>query len=86
MRVFWYNGALQVVPESDRETTLLCELTNNITIGKPPETQNRISSGDTALGSESLFETVAGNEEARPSSLTGKTNNKQLVVCINKLL
>jgi hypothetical protein len=85
MRVFWYNGALQIVPENMKETDLLRGLTCNLTVEKPPEAQACTSGGDASLGSDGLFEAVVRNEETRPSSLTRKPNNKQLVVCINKL-
>jgi hypothetical protein len=84
MRVFWHNGSLQIVPECDREVQLLSELTNNLTIGKPLETQHRISSGNTPLG-DGLFELLVGNEETRPSSLAVKTNNQQKIIRIDKL-
>lgn len=85
MRVFWYNGALQIVPETEKETDLLRDLTNNLTIGKPPEAQNCTSGGDSSLGSDGLFEAIVRNKETRPGSFTRKTDNKQFVVCINKL-
>lgn len=84
MRVFWHNGALQIIPEGKQEADLLCALTDNLKIGKPPEMQKSISGGESPLGSEDLFEAIVGNEKASPRGLSSKPNNKQFVVCIDK--
>ncbi len=84
MRIFWHNGALQILPESQPEIKLLCELTGGLTLGKPPEMQNCISGGDTQSG-DGLFEALVGHKESRPSRFTGKAHHKKQVICINKL-
>ncbi len=85
MRVFWHNGALMIEPEGEREIRLLSELVGNLNFGKPQGMQNRIPAGDSVSGSEGLFESVVGDHQTRPSSLTGQSNHKQHVISINKL-
>ena len=84
MRVFWHNGALQLVPETEREGKLLAELSKNVKFGKPPGMQDRIPGGNTPSG-DGLFELLVGDEKTRPSSNSGKLNHKQQILCINKL-
>jgi len=52
---------------------------------KPSGMQNRIPSGEAALGSDGLFEAVVAYHEARPSSLSGKRNDKKHVIAINEV-
>ena len=85
MRIFWLNGGLQVVPESERERVLLSELARNLKFGEPPET-TCISGGQSELGSEGLLEAVVGSQQSRPSGFASKARNKQPVVSIDKLL
>jgi hypothetical protein len=84
MRIFWYNGGLQIVPENKRETDLLRVVTENLTAKKPPEMQDCIPSGDTTSG-DGLFEILVGNKQPRPSSHASKLNHKKQVICINEL-
>lgn len=84
MRIFWHNGGVHVMPENDEESKLLCKLTENLKMEKPPEMQYCIPSGDTPSG-DGLFELVVGNEQTSPSGLSGKTNHKKQVICINEL-
>lgn len=84
MRVFWYNGGLQILPETKWETELLCTLTDGMMLGEPPEMQHRIPSGDVQSG-DGLFELLVGNEQTSPCSLTRKSHHKKQVICINKL-
>jgi hypothetical protein len=86
MRVFWYNGALQLLPESSRETELLAEISRNLKFEPPPEMRDGTPGGSTPLGSEGLFEVAVGNKQASPSSFTRKTNHKKFVVCVDKPL
>jgi hypothetical protein len=46
--------------------------------------QVRIPAGEAASGSDGLFEAVIAYHEARPSSLSGKRNDKKHVVAINE--
>lgn len=85
MRIFWYNGGLQVVPDSDQEAQLLCKLADNLKIRKPPEMQNCIPRGETPSG-DGLFELIVGDEKPSPRSSPRKLNHKQKVFCIDKLL
>ncbi len=84
MKVFWYNGGLQILPENESDSKLLVQLTNNLKLEKPPEMQNCIPSGDTPSG-DGLFELLVGNKQPGPSSFTGKSHNQKQVVCINEL-
>ena len=86
MRVFWHNGALQLLPETQREGQLLAELSENVKFEKPPEMQNRTPDGESESGSETLFEAIITNHQARPRSLAGQRNHKQHIVGINKPL
>lgn len=85
MRIFWHNGSIQVMPESRQESQLLCKLTENFKMEKPPEMQCCIPSGDTPSG-DGLFELVVGNEQTRPSGNARKLHDKKQVICINELL
>jgi len=85
MRVFWHNGALQLLPETAREGQLLAELYKNLKFERPAGTQGCIPAGDCSLGSEGLFEATVSDEKTGPRRLTRKTNNKQFVVSIDKL-
>lgn len=82
MRIFWRNGALQILPESEREGQLLTELVNNAQFGRPPEMQNTIPGGSTLSG-EDLFDRVVVGHQAIPSGLASQSDNKQHVVAIN---
>jgi len=84
MRIFWHNGALTIQPESEREGQLLGELSQNLKFGRPSGMQNRIPSGETPSSGEGLFERIVTHHEARPSGLTGKRNDKQHIVAIDK--
>ncbi len=84
MRVFWYNGALMIEPEGERESQLLTELAGNIKFGRPSGMQNRIPSGETSSGEE-FFDRLVANHETVPRS-TSDSHHKKHVVAINKLL
>ena len=85
MRIFWLNGGLQLMPENERERIVLSELVPNIKLGEPPEIQAHIPGGQCDLGSDGLFESIIGNQQARPRSFAGKSRDKQPIICINKL-
>jgi hypothetical protein len=85
MRIYWYNGALQLLPEDKRESELLAEISRNLKFGPPPETQTCAPGGSSELGSEGLFEVVVGNKQTGPSRFSGKTNHKQFVPRFDKL-
>jgi hypothetical protein len=85
MRVFWHNGALQLLPESEREAKLLAELSENVKFEKPPEMQDHTSGGHAALGGDSLLEHLIGQHEVNPSRLSRNFHDKQSVVRIHKL-
>jgi hypothetical protein len=85
VRIFWHNGALQLLPESEREIKLLAELSENIKFEKPPEMLNCIPGGSTESGSDGLFELLVANHEGSPSRFTRETHHKQSVISINKL-
>jgi hypothetical protein len=84
MRVFWYNGGLQIIPESKKETELLCALTDAISLEKPVGMRDCIPAGDCQSG-DGLFELIVGNKEARPSSRSRKFDHKKQIICINEL-
>jgi hypothetical protein len=51
MRVFWFQGGLQVQPESDVETEALIVLMNAVRYERPPENDDpRIPSTPRPLG------------------------------------
>ena len=39
MRIFWYQGGLQVQPEGAAETKVLADLVNSVKVGFPPGMQ-----------------------------------------------
>jgi hypothetical protein len=84
MRIFWYNGALQFLPEDKREMELLEEISRNIKFEPPLEMQEGIASGSTPLGSEGVYEVLVRDKEARPRCLSIQSHNKQLVTRIDK--
>ena len=86
MRVFWHNGALQLLPESDREGKLLAELGEQLKFGKPPEMRNSIPGGETTSSSEGLFSGLVCNHELGPSSFAREADDKKHVVSIRKPL
>lgn len=85
MRIFWYQGGLQVQPENESEGRALVELVENLKIGKPPEMQNRTSGSGVASSGEELLKAFVGDAHTNPSSFSGKTRNQQRVVPIHKL-
>jgi hypothetical protein len=85
MRAFWYNGGLQIIPESKKESELLCSLTDAINLEKPLGMRDCIPRGDCQSG-DGLFELIVGNKETRPSSNSRKLDHKKQVICIDELL
>ena len=84
MRVFWYNGALMIEPESEREGKLLTELAGNVKFGRPSGMQNRIPLGEASSGEE-LLNSLASDHKAVPSS-TRNRDHKKHIVAIDKSL
>ncbi len=84
MRVFWYNGALMIEPENEREGKLLTELAGNIKFGRSEEMQSRISSGNASSGEE-LLDRLVGDHKGIPSS-TSHRHYKKHIVAIDKPL
>jgi len=83
MRVFWHNGGLRIHPESEHEGRMLVDIIDRLKFEKPPEMQVNNSSGS-SLSCQELASSLIGSHEVVPPSLTGKTNNKQSVIRINK--
>ena len=84
MRVFWHQGGLFIEPEGDQERQALTALVSNVTFGKP---QGRvILSGSSELGSDQLFESLVGDHQPVPCSLTSESQHKKHVVSINTKL
>lgn len=84
MRVFWYNGALMIEPEGEREGQLLTELAGNIKFGRSEGTQNRIPSGEASSGEELLNRLITDHKAVPSGSTSG--HHKKHVISINKLL
>jgi hypothetical protein len=85
MRVFWYNGALQILPESNREGQLLSELVAQLKFGRPPEMSVNVPGGGDASGGEELYNRLVADHKTVPRSATNG-HNKKHVVSIDKLL
>lgn len=84
MRIFWHNGALQLLPEDRRESELLDELSRNVKFGRPPELNGPPNMGESSSG-EDVFDRIVGNHRLAPSGLSRKGSNKDTVVTIHKL-
>jgi hypothetical protein len=51
MRIFWWNGGLQVQPESDVETEAMLVLLDALKYERPPERDDPRTSGTPNVGS-----------------------------------
>jgi uncharacterized protein involved in type VI secretion and phage assembly len=83
MRVFWHEGGLHIHPESEHEGRMLVEIVDHMKFEKPPEMQVSNSSGSSSSCQE-LVDSLIGNHEVIPPSLTTQSNDKQPVVRIDK--
>jgi hypothetical protein len=83
MRIFWHQGGLHIEPEGENERNLLVEIVRNLKVGKPPEMQRRISGGCSESGSEDLFEALAGDHKAIPSSFTSQSHDKKHIAGVD---
>jgi hypothetical protein len=84
MRIFWHNGALQLLPESRREGELLEELSRNVKFERPPEMNGPSNVGESSGGQDSL-DGLMGHHHILPSSNTGKLRDKDTIISIQKL-
>jgi len=84
MRIYWYQGGLQVEPENPSETKLLEYLMTSVKLGESPDTVCTEPGDSEELGSEGLFNSLITAERAGPRNVAGKFSHKQSIVSINK--
>jgi hypothetical protein len=83
MLVFWHQGGLRIEPEGEQEKRALVALVENAKFGKPAGTL--IPSGSSESGSDELSDTVVGNHQLGPRSLSVKPKHHQPVISIDKI-
>ena len=80
------SAFLKVKPEPKKSLCGKMRKEHNPEPDRPLGMQERIPSGEAALGSDGLFEAVIAYHEAGPSGLTRKRNDKKHVIAINERL
>jgi hypothetical protein len=84
MLVFWHQGGLHIEPEGEQERRALVALVDNAKFGKPSGTL--IPSGSSESGCDELLKALVGDHQAGPRRLSGKPEDNQPVLSVNKVV
>ena len=75
-----------MVPEGIGDNQTLQELASSLERTETQGMQDHIPWGDTESGGQSLFDSLVVNHQLSPGGDSGKCNNQEHVICINKPL
>ena len=72
MRVFWYQGGVQIQPESPKEADLLVRC---VPLNEPPGLRQSSPGGSTELGDQSILEFLIRDQKPGPRRVTIKPSD-----------